>query len=399
MRVATSLDELLIGRRIATRYEVIEAIGRGGMSMVYRAIDHRLGREVALKVIALPADLPQSDRYDLRAQLRREAAAAARIPPHVNVVQIYDFGTAAEVGLDFIAMELLRGCDLRTGLRRGLQNHTPRRILLEAARGLAAGHRVGVIHRDVKPANIFLVGDQNLEVVKILDFGIARALEIGDDPPAGSGTGPIPHSPNYTSPEQLDPCRPITPASDVFQLGLVAYELLAGERPFTPDERTLLRSGVPVPVAVRGGWGAVDPQLRAVIERALDVDPNRRFQTASEFAAAISVTEGGGESTVLLSGCATEARNGGRRPEEVAHPVRPRAPSPYAAYYEVVLILVVALIILIALATLVQRVRDGGDGGNQSEVEHAGPVLAAHLMPPAAGFLNPPQRHVAARDR
>lgn len=283
-----SLAQLLVGRTLADRYLVEEVIGRGGMSIVYRARDERLGRQVALKVVSLPEE---ASRADARERFRREAAAAASIPPHPNVVHVYDYGTDAALDIDFIAMELLRGHDLRTALE-GPPRALPAtlRILREAARGVAAGHRAGLVHRDVKPGNIVLVGDPAAETAKILDFGIAKAFEVGDEEDL-TRTGQLPHSPAYASPEQVRPGGRVGPASDVYQLGLVAYELLAGERPFTVEERERIRAGEAVPVAARGRWESVPPAIREVVEQALRPDPSGRPADAAEFAEALAGAE------------------------------------------------------------------------------------------------------------
>lgn len=280
------LATLLIGRTLAERYQIQEMIGRGGMSVVYRAMDSRLGRPVALKVVSLPGG--HGDRDQLRARLRREAASAARIPPHPNVVQIYDYGTDSALDLDFIVMELLAGTDLKAAMTaRRLGHDESVRILIEAARGLAAGHRAGIVHRDVKPANIFLLGKDRTEVVKILDFGIAKALELeGEDDL--TQTGAAPHSPAYASPEQLDPSRPLSATSDVYQLGLVAYELMTGERPFTQAERERLGRGESVELPALGRWNELPTGIRAAISRALAAHPADRHPDAAAFAEALA---------------------------------------------------------------------------------------------------------------
>jgi serine/threonine protein kinase len=290
------LHRLLIGRSLVGRYRPLEVVGRGGMGVVFRARDERLGRDVALKIISVPEGPEVPHRDELRERLRREASAAARIPTHPNVVQIYDHGTDPELELDFIAMELLQGIDLRCAMREErLDFRRALRILQEAARGLAAGHRAGIIHRDVKPANIFLIGSEHgdsdhLEGVKLLDFGIAKALVVGEDDELTRHER-IPHSPAYSSPEQTQAGAPVTPASDVYQLGLVAYELLAGARPFTDEERERIRGGEEIGVPARGNWNSVDRSVRGVVEQALRVDPTRRFSDAGEFASALARTE------------------------------------------------------------------------------------------------------------
>jgi serine/threonine protein kinase len=300
-----SLESLLLGRTLVDRYLVEEVIGRGGMSVVYRARDQRLGRPIALKIVTLPAH-DEAQRRSLRERFRREAGSAARIPPHPNVVQVYDYGTDPELDLDFIVMELLEGRDLKAAIRAGdLHDAEALRVIREAARGIAAGHRAGIVHRDVKPANVFLTGSNRLEAVKILDFGIAKAHELTEDEDL-TLAGQVPHSPGYASPEQREPGRPLTPASDVYQLGLVAYELFSGARPFDEAERDRIRDGEHVPLPARGSWAALAPELRETIERALRPDPADRFPDASGFAEAASRVpdrwRAGDDETALAAG-------------------------------------------------------------------------------------------------
>ena len=283
-----SFERLLVGHTLADRYEVGERTGAGGMSVVYRAVDRRLGRPVAVKVVSLGARSPE-EREELRGRFRREAASAARIPHHPNVVQVYDYGTDPELDLDFLVMELLEGRDLKEALGAGpMPVPEALRILREAARGLAAGHRVGIVHRDVKPANLFLTDEGGgRESVRVLDFGIAKPMEALPEQDL-TRTGQLPHSPAYAAPEQMDRHLPLTPSSDVYQLGLIGYEMLSGERPFTPDERVLIRAGDPVPLEARGRWASVPALVRQVIERALRPAPDERFPDAAAFAEALS---------------------------------------------------------------------------------------------------------------
>ena len=135
-----SLADLLVGRTLVGRYEIEGVLGRGGMSVVYRASDRRLGRPVAVKIISFPEG--GAEDAEMRERLRREAASAARIPPHPNVVQVYDYGTDAEVGVDFIAMELLQGDDLKQVMRAGAPSVPEALLLLE-----------GAARRDAAPAS------------------------------------------------------------------------------------------------------------------------------------------------------------------------------------------------------------------------------------------------------
>lgn len=281
-------EGLMVGRTLSGRYEVLEAIARGGMSVVFRGLDRTLGREVAVKVVSL-AGATDTQLPNFRERFRREAASAARIQ-HPNVVQIFDYGTDPELELDFIVMELLPGRDLKETLRAGpLSRPEALRVLADAARGVAAGHRAGIVHRDVKPANVFLVGytEGDVDAVKILDFGIAKPME--DDPDHQLTTiGSLPHSPAYASPEQLDPTRPLSPASDVYQLGLIGYEMLAGQRPFDEEDRARVRGGQDVPLPETDAWKATPPHLRAVVARALRVNPADRFPDAAAFVEALT---------------------------------------------------------------------------------------------------------------
>ncbi|HEX6071278.1 MAG TPA: serine/threonine-protein kinase [Longimicrobiaceae bacterium] len=306
-----ALAGLLVGRTLADRYEIEELIGRGGMSLVYRATDRRLHRPVAVKVISLPSDSDQQ-HLQLRERLRREAAAAARVPPHPNVVQVYDYGTDHELDLDFIAMELLDGRDLKAMLAEGSVPYGEAiRILREAARGLAAGHRAGVIHRDVKPANIVVTSDRPGGTVKLLDFGIAKALEsaLEDDL---TRTGQAPHSPAYASPEQMRPGEPVTAASDVYQLGLVAHEMLCGERALDG-------------VASRGErWAAVPEGVRQVVECAMRPLPEERYRDAAGFAEALSRAAFPEDGTMLMPPEPAPEPRAAPPPPPLPPPVPPR---------------------------------------------------------------------------
>jgi serine/threonine protein kinase len=281
------LEGLMVGRTLAGRYEVIDAIARGGMSVVYRGLDRTLGREVGVKVVSLAAT-SDTAVANFRERFRREAASAARIQ-HPNVVQIFDYGTDPELELDFIVMELLRGQDLKEALRETPLLPRPQalRILADAARGVAAGHRAGIVHRDVKPANVFLMGDGNIDTVKILDFGIAKPLEDDPEQHALTTIGSLPHSPAYASPEQLDVHQPVTAASDVYQLGLIGYEMLAGQRPFDESDRAAVRAGEDVPLPATDAWRGLPPHLSQVIQRALRPRPADRYPDAAAFVEAL----------------------------------------------------------------------------------------------------------------
>jgi hypothetical protein len=296
------LESLLVGRTLGGRYELREPVARGGMSVVFRAGDRTLGRDVAVKVVSLAAGAPEHLLPVVRERFRREAASAARIQ-HPNVVQVFDYGTDPELGLDFIVMELLRGRDLKEALAAGpLPREEALRVVREAARGVAAGHRAGIVHRDVKPANVFLTGGERVEAVKVLDFGIAKPLE--EDGEGLTTVGGAPHSPAYASPEQVDSAAPITFASDVYQLGLLAFEALAGRRAYGEEERARLRAGEAVPLPESAAWAAVPAPVRRVVERALRPSPGERQPDAAAFAEALADAAGTPDETLLAPAAA-----------------------------------------------------------------------------------------------
>ena len=291
---------LLTGRTLAGRYRIEAVIGRGGMGAVYRATDERLSRQVAVKVIGTSTtDLDEHAR--LRARFHREARAAAALH-HPNVVQVHDFGTDPELELDFLVMELLQGEDLAARLVRSGPPPlgVSLSILRQAARGLAAGHRAGMVHRDVKPGNLFLeAGDTPDEPrVRVLDFGIAQ-VEADENGTLTHLTayGRSPHSPAYASPEQLRCDAAITAASDVFSLGAVGYHMLTGSRPFLSGDPE--RAALETAEAVRRlheRAPELDLGTHAALVRALALRPADRFRDAGELAEALGagVTSLGG---------------------------------------------------------------------------------------------------------
>lgn len=300
------IEGLLAGRTLAERYRIDEVIGRGGMGAVYRARDLRLNRAVAVKVISVAAPDPASHER-LRARFQREARAAAALH-HPNVVAVYDYGTDLELGLDFLVMELLRGEDLAARLaRKGPPAvSTALQILYQAARGLAAGHRAGLIHRDVKPGNLFLEpGDRLGELqVRVLDFGIAEIAAAEEQTMTHlTVVGRSPFSPAFASPEQLTGESGLSPATDVFSLGAVGFQLLTGRRAFsTADPReqvTQISRGLATDLQrVRG----LPTSVRIALQRALAPSPRERFPNAGAFAEAIAIGMPSDPSVDLIAG-------------------------------------------------------------------------------------------------
>jgi Tol biopolymer transport system component len=269
-------------------YEIVSAIGAGGMGEVYRARDPRLGRDVAIKVLptAFSADAGRLQRFE------QEARAAAALN-HPNILAVYDIGTDA--GAPFIVSELLEGDTLRDRVNGGPA--TVRKSIehaLQIARGLAAAHDKGIVHRDLKPENVFVTRDNR---VKILDFGLAKLAQ--DQPAYSSGsalaTMPSPTQPGvvlgtvgYMAPEQVRGLS-VDHRADLFALGAILYELLSGRRAFSrdtaPETMTAILNAEPAELG--SAADAIPPALVRIVNRCLEKSPSERFQSASDLAFAL----------------------------------------------------------------------------------------------------------------
>jgi eukaryotic-like serine/threonine-protein kinase len=262
------------------RYEVLEEIGRGAMGIVYRARDPVINREVALKTIPLAAEFEGADLAEARGKFFREAEAAGRLS-HPHIVTIYDAGE--HEGTAYIAMEMLRGRHLVefTHPARLLAVDEAIRLVMRLAEALHYAHRQGVVHRDVKPANV--MHDPPSGELRITDFGIARLTDSGR-----SRTGIVLGTPSYMSPEQLQG-RPVTGRSDLFSLAVTLFQLLSGQLPFRADSMPGLMIKIahePAPPidVVRPG---LPRGLQPFFERALAKDPQARHASGAEFAEAL----------------------------------------------------------------------------------------------------------------
>jgi len=276
-----------VPRTVDNKYRIEQLLGRGGMGAVYRARDMRLDRLVALKVVR--ADLLGDP--EARRRFRREAQIVARLQ-HPSIVAVFDYGTFADGGA-YLVMELVRGEDLRHVLQRQgrLDAGESMRILTAVCSAIGAAHRAGVLHRDLKPENI-LLPDGGLPP-KVLDFGVAKL--VGEDKlgetvteahTALTAAGMIVGTPAYMAPEQFY-ATPVDARTDVFSLGVVAYEMLSGELPFgrgSLAEVVLAQArGVPpMPPDI------IPPSAERAIRAALDADPDRRPGSPQAFATLLS---------------------------------------------------------------------------------------------------------------
>ena len=261
-------------------YRVEGLLATGGMGEVYRGHDERLGRDVAIKIVA--EGLASEDKELLR--FEREARTLASLS-HPNILNIFDFGE--HDGVRYAVMELLRGENLRDRMaKRALPWRTATAVAVAVARGLAAAHAAGIVHRDLKPENVFLLADGG---VKVLDFGLAHR-----DPPPGEGKPPAAEetlvgTALYMSPEQI--CgEPTDPRTDIFGLGVLLYEMLTGTRPFgrlTVGETMSATLYADVP-PMKAFGASVPPALERVVRRCLEKDRGERVQAAYDLAFELS---------------------------------------------------------------------------------------------------------------
>jgi eukaryotic-like serine/threonine-protein kinase len=269
------------------RYKLRRLIGEGGMGEVWAAYFPALKREVAIKIMRTPG-------VDAISRFEREVRATAELT-HPNTVRIFDYGQTDD-GLWYYAMEKLEGESLAALLRRegALDPSRALHFLSQAARALAEAHARGIVHRDIKPENLF-VADQGGErdFLKVLDFGIAKLSEA---PASFETTGTIQGTPGYIAPELLRGAR-ADPRADIYSLGAVGYAALAGLPPFSGAtiaeilESTL--HGTPAPPSERLGH-PIPEDLEAVIMRCLEPDPEARFSSSEELAAALAACTGVG---------------------------------------------------------------------------------------------------------
>jgi hypothetical protein len=263
------------GVAVAGRYVLMEQIGRGGMSVVFRATDRELSEEVALKFL-----VDGVEQTDAVARLKRELKLSRQLI-HPNIVRLFDLGFFG--GLPYISMELLSGQDLSRLLapRAALAIPLALEYLIEACAGLQAAHEREIVHRDIKPSNLFVTSEGPL---KVMDFGIAKLKAA----PALTSSN-VMGTPYYMAPEQVTGFSAVTAAADLYSLGVVAFEMLTGTLPFQHAESValLMMQNKDAPPRPRDRNQAIPEDLDRIVLRLLEKHPAQRFATARELAEAL----------------------------------------------------------------------------------------------------------------
>ncbi len=265
------------------RYNIERVLGKGAMGVVYEGVDPRLGRRVAIKTI-LKSHLDDDTAKDFAMRFVREAQAVARLN-HPNIVQVYDFGEEGDIA--YLVMEFIKGKELKTFFdaneRFDLKEAV--RIMCELLEALEFAHHAGIIHRDIKPANVML---DSASRTKLTDFGVARVQDTDKTAVERTQAGTMVGTPAYMSPEQITGGN-IDRRADVFSAGIILYQFLTGEKPFTGGgawtiAKKIIQEDPPLPSSINTN---VSPLFDAVVNKALAKTADARYQSAKEFAAAL----------------------------------------------------------------------------------------------------------------
>jgi serine/threonine-protein kinase len=291
LRAAAPANDL-VGQVVADRYHVVKKLGEGGMGQVYLAEHVKMGRRSAIKVMN-PSMVHDPDAV---ARFNREAANASRIT-HPNVCAIYDFGETPD-GLIYLAMEFIEGEPLTDLLERqgALPLARATAIYQQTADALQAAHDLGIVHRDLKPDNIMLTkGRGGADVVKVVDFGIAKAVGGDEAGQKVTKTGLVVGTPEFMSPEQLSGDK-LDGRSDLYSLALVFYRMLTGKLPFeaTTVQETMIKrlTDEPLKLADARPDLSFPPGLQPVLDTALARTPAERYQTVAKFAGDVAALTG-----------------------------------------------------------------------------------------------------------
>jgi len=263
------------------RYRVIRCVGTGGMGAVFEGFHELLSRRVAIKVLHARA----AERTDARERFLREAQSVARIR-HPHVVDVFDVGVLHDK--PYLVMEYLEGESLETALERvgRMDDRTATAILLPIAAALAAVHRHGLVHRDVKPENIFLATDSRGHVVpKLVDFGIAKDLSV----PVSGSNHTVVGTPHFMSPEQARGSLTLDARTDEYSFGVLAYQMLTGRMPFDADSLLELVRAIDAGHVVppRSFTPSIDPRMEAIVLRAMAREASDRFPTMRDVGQAL----------------------------------------------------------------------------------------------------------------
>src|SRR5438094_2578113 len=265
------------------RYNIERTLGKGAMGVVYEGIDPRLGRRVAIKTI-LKSHLDEDTAKDYSMRFVREAQAVARLN-HPNIVQVYDFGEEGDIA--YLVMEFIKGKELKTFFdaneRFDLKEAV--RIMAELCDALDFAHNAGIIHRDIKPANVMLDAQAR---TKLTDFGVARVQDSDKTSVERTQAGTMVGTPAYMSPEQITGGN-IDKRTDVFSAGIILYQFLTGEKPFTGSgawtiAKKIIQEEPPLPSSLNN---AITPLFDAVVNKALSKNPDTRFQSARDLGVAL----------------------------------------------------------------------------------------------------------------
>jgi Tol biopolymer transport system component/tRNA A-37 threonylcarbamoyl transferase component Bud32 len=275
-------EELTRGITLANRYEIIEELGKGGMGRVYRVEDTKLKQEIALKLIKpeIAADKKTIERF-------RNELKTARMIAHKNVCRMFDFGESE--GAHFITMEYVRGEDIKSLIRKMEQLSAGQVIAIakQVCDGLVEAHRLGVVHRDLKPQNVMIDTEGN---TRIMDFGIARSLEAK----GLTGAGVMIGTPEYMSPEQVEG-KEVDQRSDIYALGVVLYEMVTGRVPFEGDTpfSIAVKQKSEIPRPPKEINDQIPEDLSRVILRCLEKEKEKRYQSAEELRSELENIEKG----------------------------------------------------------------------------------------------------------
>lgn len=275
-------DDGSVEKPMLGRYQVEKELGQGAMGVVYLGLDPKINRQVAIKTMALSSEFDESEIADVKERFFREAESAGRLN-HAGIVAIYDAGEESD--LAYIAMELLKGYDLDRHIKKAdlLPITQVLKVGIECAQALDYAHAQKVVHRDIKPSNIMFDPDTGL--VKITDFGIARITDSSK-----TRTGTVLGTPNYMSPEQCMG-KKVDGRADLFSLGVVLYQMCAGELPFKGESMaTLMYSIVNDPaIDIKTVAPEIAPTIRKVIHNAIGKKPEKRYQSGKKLAAHLQI--------------------------------------------------------------------------------------------------------------